>query len=58
MTNFRDGCLSNNHLKPWKNFDIKVFIFLYLFSVYIIDMLNTFFLKNILGYVKFLEGQE
>ncbi|KAL4131837.1 hypothetical protein QTP88_009086 [Uroleucon formosanum] len=26
MTNFRDGCLSNNHLKPWKNFDIKAML--------------------------------
>lgn len=24
MNNFRDGCLSNGHLKPWRNFETKV----------------------------------
>ncbi|XP_025423118.1 uncharacterized protein LOC112692604 isoform X2 [Sipha flava] len=26
MLNFRDDCLSNGHLKPWKNFDTKVML--------------------------------
>ncbi|XP_050420558.1 uncharacterized protein LOC126833331 [Adelges cooleyi] len=26
MTRFPDGCLSNGHLKPWKNFDTKALV--------------------------------
>ncbi|VVC39997.1 Hypothetical protein CINCED_3A002549 [Cinara cedri] len=29
MKNFQDGCLTNGHLKPWKNFEIKVNILIY-----------------------------
>eukprot|EP00102_Acyrthosiphon_pisum_P012999 XP_008182377.1 PREDICTED: uncharacterized protein LOC100165182 [Acyrthosiphon pisum] len=26
MNNFRDGCLSNGHLKPWRNFETKAML--------------------------------
>lgn len=55
MKNFQDGCLSNGHLKPWRNFETKVDLFC---AVYNSNGFWYDILLIILGLVKFLEGQD